>query len=146
MGPRPIIKGTVPAGFLEGKKWVFVNDNSELTDGDFIHISIIPNNQMGQSGDYYGVYNETDNTISFNDGNPPENIDEIYGENITIEVLKPDIDLKGVLAKLRKRQAGGGINFESLPDEIYNKRRRLSFGTTLSLKSINKMINEVMNC
>jgi len=145
MGPAPIVMGSLPEGYIEGRRWEIIYDNSELETGDWVHVSTFPNNQYGQSADYIGIYNKETNTIRFNDGNPPENIDEIYGENKIISVLKNDIDLRGILAKKRRRESGGRVIFESRPDYYTGKQRRLNFGNEV-VNKINKMINYLLKC
>jgi hypothetical protein len=149
--PRLIRKGVFPVGIDAGMEWVFVNDLTELKTGDWVTISITPNNQLGQSYYFIGKYSEVGNNLVFDDLSTSENINELYnyGDNIIIKVLRPDIDLGGITNKLRRRQSGERVSFESKPDFFSNKKRRIRFGSFGSFgrfQNLNRLINYVKNC
>ena len=145
--PRLIRKGVFPVGIDAGMEWVFVNDLKELKTGDWVTISITPNNQLGQSYYFIGNYSEVGNNLVFDDLSTSENINELYnyGDNVIIKVLRPVIYLGGITDKLHRRQSGERVSFSNKGRTHFGLYFR-SFGSFGRFQNLNRLIQYVKHC
>ena len=64
-------------------KWKYIEDTLDLINGDFICVSLYPNNQEGIIYEYYGNYENGDIVI----GNKRENINNLIADNKIIKII-----------------------------------------------------------
>ena len=63
-------------------KWKYIENTLDLNNGNFICVSLYPNNQEGIIYEYYGIYENGDIIID----NKKQNIDNLIGDTKIIKI------------------------------------------------------------